>query len=91
MAWDVKKGSKHYYCMISGGYVVTGTTTKEYSGKEQTAHTTFDQFLQDKEKQHDFIKKNLGENILQQTIERVQKIVENREKFVNANTAISTT
>ena len=78
-SWHVQKGSKNYFCIVSGGYVLVGSMKDKTAPPEQHKAVTLEAFQDDKEQQA-FIKKNLGDEVLRVTNEKVDKLLADKNK-----------
>ena len=78
-SWHVQKGSKNYFCIVSGGYVLVGSMKDKTAPPEQHKAVTIEAFQDDKEQQA-FIKKNLGDEVLRVTHEKVEKLLADKNK-----------
>eukprot|EP01108_Squamamoeba_japonica_P000471 TRINITY_DN1155_c0_g1_i2.p1 TRINITY_DN1155_c0_g1~~TRINITY_DN1155_c0_g1_i2.p1 ORF type:complete len:113 (-),score=53.44 TRINITY_DN1155_c0_g1_i2:49-387(-) len=78
-SWHVQKGTKNFFCIVSGGYVLVGSMKDKTAPPEQHKAVTIEDFGGDKEQQA-FIKKNLGDDVLRVTSEKVDKLLADKNK-----------
>jgi len=81
MSWHAQKGSKNYFCIISGGYVLSGELKDitKIPDANKTKSSTLDEFESQKE-QHAFLKKHFSEEIHLEVEDRVRALLEERNK-----------
>eukprot|EP01119_Soliformovum_irregulare_P001338 TRINITY_DN11062_c0_g1_i1.p1 TRINITY_DN11062_c0_g1~~TRINITY_DN11062_c0_g1_i1.p1 ORF type:complete len:105 (+),score=24.04 TRINITY_DN11062_c0_g1_i1:77-391(+) len=77
--WESEKGGKHYFCTVSGGYVCIGVRNTQEIGKEfavlDASNCEIEKFASSAAIR-DFLRKNLGDKVLEQVGQKVAALVE---------------
>jgi len=81
MAWEVKKdgGQKFTFCYVSGGYVMLGTREKNTPLNSSSDSCYVEEFNSNAAIQN-LIRTEFGEKIYKEVLEKVQKVVAERNK-----------
>jgi len=79
--WEIERGGKYYYCMVSGGYVMTGIRSSDPKTGFQlseTQNTPLETFSNSNVAK--FISQNLNEKTMNDVQEKVNQLIAQRNK-----------